>query len=140
MRILSIDYGEKRIGLAMSDPLGYTAQGLKTLERKNKKQVLADLKKICEDNGVGEVLIGLPINMNGSIGPKAKEVMEFVADAEAVLSLPIKTWDERLTSRQAGRMMTDAGVSQRKQRKSVDELAATLILQSYLESRRMSGK
>lgn len=136
MRILGIDFGEKRIGLALSDPLGFTAQSLDTLMRQNKNQVLHDLSVLCKERGVGEVVIGLPVNMNGSVGPKAKEVLDFIPKMEAALGVPVKTWDERLSSRQAGRLMIEEGLSRRKQRSKSDSLAAILILQSYMESKR----
>lgn len=136
MRILGIDFGEKRIGLALSDPLGFTAQSLETLIRQNKNQVLSDLSILCKERGVGEVVIGLPVNMDGSVGPKAKEVLDFIPKMEASLGIPVKTWDERLTSKQAGRLMIEEGLSRRKQRANSDSLAAILILQSYMESKR----
>ncbi len=136
MRILGIDFGEKRIGLALSDPLGFTAQSLDTLIRQNKNQVLRDLSVLCKERGIGEVVIGLPVNMDGSVGPKAKEVLDLIPKMEASLGVPVKTWDERLTSKQAGRLMIEEGLSRRKQRAKSDSLAAILILQSYMESRR----
>ena len=136
MRILGIDFGEKRIGLALSDPLGITAQSLDTLLRQNKQQVLQDLGALCKARGVSEVVIGLPVNMDGSVGPKAKEVLDFIPKMEASLGVPVKTWDERLTSKQAGRLMIEEGLSRRKQRAKSDSLAAILILQSYMESKR----
>ena len=135
-RILGIDYGEKRIGLALSDLLGFTAQGIETLENKDKKYVIDYLKKICLDNQVGEIVIGLPINMNGTYGPKANEVLQPVPVLESEIGVPVKTWDERLTSREVGRLMTEGGLSSGKQKKNVDRMAATVILQSYLESKR----
>ena len=136
MRILSIDFGEKRIGLAISDPLGFTAQGIETLQNKGKKGVLEYLSKICKEHHIKEVVIGLPINMNGSLGPKAKEVLELVPEIENHTGLPVKTWDERLSSREVGRLMIEEGLSRDKQKKNSDRLAATLLLQSYLESKR----
>ena len=136
MRILGIDFGEKRIGLALSDPLGITAQGLETLMRRNKAQMFKDLKIICENRQVSQIVIGLPINMDGSIGPKAKEILDLVPQLEKGLSVPVRTWDERLTSRQAGRLMIEENLSRSKQRAQSDRLAATLILQNYLESKR----
>lgn len=136
MRILGVDYGEKRIGLAVSDPLGFTAQGLETVLNTGKTKFLGALKKTCEDCSIGEIVIGLPINMNGSIGPKAKEILELVPQIEAALNIPVKTWDERLSSRQAGRLMIEQGLSRQKQKQTSDRLAATLILQSYLEFKR----
>ena len=139
MRILGVDFGEKRIGLAVSDPMGITAQGLPTLENKGKKQMLVELEKICRAQGADELVIGLPRNMDGSFGPKANEIQALVPELEQILKIPILTWDERLTSRQAGRLMIEQGLSRRKQKQSSDRLAATLILQSYLEFKRVKN-
>ena len=136
MRILAIDYGEKRIGLAISDPLGYTAQGIETLKNLGRKQVMTALGGICKEKGIKEIVIGLPINMNGSRGPKAEEILKFVPVLEKETGVPVKTWDERLTSREAGRLMIQEGLSRERQKQNSDRLAATLILQSYLESKR----
>jgi len=133
---LGIDFGEKRIGLAVSDPLGFSAQGLETLENKGRKNILESLSLICREYEVKEVVIGLPINMNGTMGPKSKEILELVPELEKTLQVPVKTWDERLSSREAGRLMIEGGLSRQKQKKHSDRLAATLILQGYLESRR----
>ena len=138
MRILGIDFGEKRIGLAVSDPMGMTAQGLPNLENKNKKYVLAELEKLCKEREVKELVIGLPRNMNGSFGPKAVQVQELIPELEKALGLPVIAWDERLTSREAGRLMIEQGLSRKKQKEESDRLAATLILQNYLEFRRMT--
>ena len=137
MRILGIDFGEKRIGLAISDPMGMTAQGLPTLENKNKKQVLADLGDLCKEREVNEVVIGLPRNMDGSFGPKAKQVQELLPELEKTLQVPVLAWDERLTSREAGRLMIEQGLSRKRQREGSDRIAATLILQNYLEFKRI---
>lgn len=136
MRILGIDFGEKRIGLALSDPLGFTAQGLETLERQNMKQVTAALVELVKKNEVGEIVIGLPVNMDGSRGFKADEILKFVPQLEAAAGVPVRTWDERLTSREASRLMIEEGLSRKKQRANSDRLAATLILQNYLEFNR----
>jgi putative Holliday junction resolvase len=136
IRILGIDYGEKRIGLALSDPLGYSAQGLETLLNAGKHKSVESIAKICAEHKVSEIVIGLPINMDGSEGPKAREILALVPLLEEKAGVPVKTWDERLSSRQAGRLMIEEGLSRRKQKLSSDRLAATLILQGYLESRR----
>ena len=136
MRILAVDYGQKRIGLAVSDPLGFTAQGLQTLQNLSKKQVMAALLKVCKEYEVKEIVIGLPVNMNGSLGPKAVEIMNLIPAVEKELNLPVRTWDERLTSREAGRLMIREGLSRSRQKENSDRLAATLILQMFLESRR----
>ena len=140
MRILGVDLGDKRVGLAVSDALEITAHGLETLLRQNKKQLIGDLKAVCEREKASEVVIGLPINMNGTEGPKAKEARDFVAELQASLEVPVRAWDERLSSRQADRLMVEEGLSRKKQKEHSDRLAATLILQSYLEFRRVSHK
>ena len=137
-RILGIDFGEKRIGLAVSDPLGFTAQGISTLPHTGLKNVIEALAGICRQHEVREIVIALPVNMNGSLGPKATEILQLVPRLEAALSLPVKTWDERLSSKQVGRLMIEGGVSREKRKKESDRLAAVLILQSYLESKRNS--
>ncbi len=136
MRILGIDFGEKRIGLAVSDLLGLTAQGLETIRYESREQFLNDLSKICSDQNIREIVIGLPVNMNGSMGPKAQEVLKLVPVLEEKLNLPVKTWDERLTSREAGRLMIEEGLSRKRQKETSDRLAATILLQNYLESKR----
>ena len=137
MRILGIDFGEKRIGLAVSDPMGMTAQSLPTLENHNKKQVLAEFERICREREVAEVVIGIPRNMNGSFGPKAVQIQALVPELEKTLKIPVLTWDERLTSREAGRLMIEQGLSRKRQKEGSDRLAAMLILQNYLEFKRM---
>lgn len=137
MRILGIDLGEKRVGLALSDPLGITAQGLETLLVKNKKEVVTGITAVCKKHAVIEIVIGLPMNMNGSFGPKAQEVQALIPVLEKMTGVPVRSWDERLTSRQAGRLMIDEGLSRQKQRKNSDRMAATLILQNFLESKRI---
>ena len=138
MRILGVDFGEKRIGLAISDPMGMTAQGLPTLENKGKKHVLVEFEKLCKAQNVEELVIGLPRNMDGSFGPKANQIQVLVPELGKALQIPILTWDERLTSRQAGRLMIEEGLSRQKQRMNSDRMAATLILQGYLETKRIS--
>lgn len=136
MRVLAIDYGEKRIGVAVSDPLGYTAQGLPTLAASGKKDFLERLRELCKEYNVNRVIIGLPVNMDGSRGVKAKQITDLVPLIEEAVKVPVQTWDERLTSREAGRLMIQEGLSRRKQKMQSDRLAATLILQGYLESQR----
>lgn len=136
-RILALDLGSVRIGAAVSDPLGITAQGLDTLPASPKAKALEALKTLCREKEVGEVVVGLPVNMNGTLGPKAAEIMEWVKKLETELGVPVKTWDERLTSRQAGRLMIEEGLSRARQKQQSDRLAATLILQGYLESKRV---
>ena len=136
MRILGVDLGEKRVGLAISDPLGFTAQGIPTLQVTGKKDLIRGLTEVCRKYQVKEVVVGLPINMDGSHGAKAKQAIALVPELETALQIPIKTWDERLTSREAGRLMLQEGLSRQKQKMNSDRMAATLILQNYLESKR----
>ncbi len=136
MRILGIDYGAARVGVAVSDPLGFTAQGLETIQNRGKKAVFEALGKICVEYAVGEIVIGLPINMNGTIGPQAQAIKDLIPELEAALKVPVKTWDERLSSRQVERFMLEGGLSRQKRKDNSDRLAATLILQTYIESKR----
>lgn len=134
-RILGLDIGQKRIGLALSDKLGYTAQGLNTLARTDIDRDIEGLKEVIKEYGVEEIVVGFPVNMNGSIGPSAEKIMEFVEILKENIGLPIKKWDERLTSLQAKRVLLQADLSRKKRKKAVDKLAAQLILQGYLENR-----
>ncbi len=136
MRILALDVGTKRIGVAMSDELLITAQGGETIYRKDAKADMDIITKLVTDNGVVEVIVGLPLNMDGSHGPKAKEVAVFVEDLSKAVTVPIRTWDERLTTVQVERVMLEADTSRAKRRKHADKLAAQVILQSYLDSRK----
>lgn len=136
MRILGIDFGQKRIGLAVSDPLGFTAQGLKTILVKDPALIVGELRQACQEHNITEIVIGLPLNMNGTVGPNAQSVLEFKEKLQTELKIPVKTWDERLSSRQADRFMIEEGLSRRKQKQNSDRIAATLILQSYLDSKR----
>jgi len=136
MRILGLDFGTKRIGVAMSDELLLTAQGLDTIRRKELKSDLALIKGIVDSNDVSEVIVGLPLNMNGTYSEKTKEAVLFVGELEKTMSVPVKTWDERLTSMQADRAMLEGDMSRAKRRKLSDRLAAQIILQSYLDSKK----
>ena len=134
-RILGLDLGQKRIGLALSDKLGCTAQGLDTLVRSDINRDIESLRELVEKYEVKEIVVGLPLNMNGSLGPSARKVMEFIGILKKKLGLPIKSRDERLSSLQAEGVLLKADLSRQKRKKVVDKLAAQLILQSYLESR-----
>ena len=136
MRILGLDVGSKRIGLALSDELLLTAQGLQSLERKDLEADLKAIADLITANGVVEVVAGLPLNMNGTESKQTKEVREFIVDLTEAVSVPVKAWDERLTSVQAERAMLEADLSRAKRRKLSDKVAAQLILQSYLDARK----
>jgi len=126
--------GKKRIGLAVSDPLGITAQGLPNLIRTNKRSDLAALAEIIRAREVGLVLMGNPINMGGKEGRQSVWVREFAEAIESRLGVPVKFWDERLTSVQAGRVLRESGISIEKRAAAVDRLSAVILLQSYLDS------
>jgi len=138
MRILGIDYGDKRIGVAISDPLGLTAQGVAVIGKRDTfEEDIREIKKIIKKyEGVDEILIGLPIKMSGELGIQAEKVQKFQEALKSAFKIPINTWDERLTTVQAERMLSEAGLSFKKRRKVVDKSAATYILQSYLDSKR----
>lgn len=134
MRILGLDVGDRTVGVALSDPLGFIAQGITTIRRKNIEYDLSELKKILEDNNVDTIVVGLPKNMNGTLGPQGEKVMEFCESIKTITDIPIKMWDERLTTVAAHRAMLEADMSREKRKKIVDKVAATYILQGYLDS------
>lgn len=134
MRILALDVGEKNIGLAISDELGWTAQGLPSIKVQSRDKSIAAVLDITRQRQVGEIIVGMPVNLDGTTGKKAKEVADFVQDLKKRTQLPIKVWDERLTSMQAERLMLEADLSRKKRKKRIDMLSAQLILQSYLDA------
>ena len=136
MRIMGIDFGSKRMGVAISDELFLTAQGADTIYRKDLKQDLAVIAALIKDNNIIELVVGLPISMNGTHSQKTKEVLEFVNILTKAVEIPVKTWDERLTTVQADRAMMEAGMNSFKRRQLADKVAAQLILQGYLDLRK----
>jgi len=137
MRIMGIDFGDSRIGIAVSDPLGWTAQGLETIERKGTAEQDAErIRQLAEQYGVSKIVIGLPKNMNGTIGPSAEKAIEFGELLARVTGLEVIQWDERLTTVAANRLMHEVGMKTSKKKKSVDRIAAVFILQGYLDSMR----
>lgn len=140
---MALDVGSRTIGLAVSDPLGITAQGLETIRRKNKRTDLAALKSVIEQYGVSEMVVGLPLRMSGQEGTQAEKMREFVGVLEKEFGLPVHLMDERLTSVEANRVLRESEMSIRKRAGAVDRLAAVLILQNFLElqkSREGSGE
>jgi putative Holliday junction resolvase len=133
-RILALDLGKKRIGLAISDPLGITAQGLPNLVRVRKRADFAALEQLIRERQVGLVLMGNPINMRGDEGRQSAWVREFAQALEKRTGLPVKLWDERLTSVEANRVLRSSGISIEKRAAAVDRLSAVILLQSYLDS------
>jgi putative Holliday junction resolvase len=132
-RILAIDFGERRIGLAISDPLGITAQGLPTIDTRKIKDVFSHIKNIVRQRNVTKIVVGMPRNMNGSIGFKGEEVKRFMDRLARETGLEVIAWDERLTSVQSQRSMREMGTKQKK-KEIVDRISATLLLQNYLDS------
>jgi putative Holliday junction resolvase len=140
MRILGLDYGDRRIGVAVSDELGWTASGIATIERTEDGEDLRRIAELVERYGAEAVVVGLPVNMNGTLGPRAEICMAFADRLRQTLSVPVHLWDERLTTVSAERTLIEADVSRRKRRQVVDRMAAALLLQHYLDSRAKRGK
>lgn len=134
MRILGLDIGDRTIGVAVSDPLGFTAQGITTIRRKSQDADIKELKNICDEYNVETIVSGLPKNMNGTLGPQSEKVLKFCEVIKEKIGLPIKMWDERLTTVAAHRAMLEADLSRNKRKKIVDKMAAIYILQGYLDS------
>jgi len=134
-RILALDYGSRRIGLAVTDELGLTAQGLATLRRTNKRNDFDHLRRTIKGYGVGEIVVGLPLRMSGETGTQSEKVLEFAEELRRRFKLPVHLFDERLTSVEANRVLDEGEVGLRRRREVVDQLAAVLILQAFLGSR-----
>jgi putative Holliday junction resolvase len=134
MRILALDHGTKRIGLAISDEMGIIAQPLEFLAAEPLDEFLKRLKGIVDSRQVEQILVGIPRNMNGTYGPAADKAKEFVAALQKVLTIPVKTWDERLTTVQANRFLIETGMRREKRKERVDQTAAAILLQSYLDN------
>jgi putative Holliday junction resolvase len=135
MRVLAIDHGAKRMGIALSDPSGLIAQPLEFIPAEPFADFLARLKEVLREKEVALIVVGMPRNMNGSYGPAAAKVQEFVAVLKENIVIPIRTWDERLTSTQANRMLIQANVRRQDRKEKVDKAAAAILLQSFLDSR-----
>lgn len=136
MRILAIDYGTKRMGIALSDETKSIAQPLEMIPAQPFAHFLARLKVLIREKEVELLLVGLPRNMDGSYGPAALKVQEFVVVLQETIGVPIRTWDERLTSAQAGRLLVAADVRRETRKEKVDKMAAAILLQSFLDSLR----
>ena len=134
-RILAIDYGSRRFGLAVSDPLGITAQGIETMQRKNKRADFAYLAKVVRQQQIREIVIGYPLRMSGEAGEQAQKVAGFAEELRRQFNLPVHLWDERLSSAEANRVLREAELSIQKRANAVDRMAAVLILQSFMQAR-----
>ncbi|AFK86982.1 MULTISPECIES: Holliday junction resolvase RuvX [Thermoanaerobacterium] len=139
MRTIGLDVGDKTIGIAVSDPSGLIAQGIKTIRRESLDNDIVEIKKIIDAFKVEEIVIGFPKNMNGTIGTQGQKVIDFVEHLKKEIDLPIMLWDERLTTVEVNRMLVESADMRRDKRKKViDKLAATIILQGYLDYKRKS--
>ncbi len=134
MRILALDHGTKRIGVAVSDELKMIAQPLEYILAEPFADFLTRFKELLREKEVEMVLVGMPRNMDGSYGPAALKVQDFVAALKGAVTVPIQTWDERLTSAQANRFLIEGNVRRNKRKEKVDKTAAAILLQSYLDS------
>ena len=135
-RVLGLDVGSKRIGLAVSDPLGITAQGLETIHRRNKRLDFEQLEKVIRQYEIAEIVVGYPLRMSGAEGIQAEKMQRFAEDLRKRFQLPVHLWDERLSSAQANRLLRETEMSIQRRGQVVDRLAAVLILQNWMESRR----
>lgn len=133
MRRLGLDYGDKRIGVALSDELGITAQGLEVISRRSDEQDLQRIEQLVQEHEVGEIIVGLPKNMDGSIGPRGEICMAFAEELRSRLGITVQLWDERLSTVSAERALLEADVSRKKRKQVIDKMAAMIILQNYLE-------
>ena len=136
MRILGLDYGSKTVGVAVSDPLGFTAQGVEIIRRKSEnkmRQTLASIEELIAQYQVEEIVLGLPKNMNNTLGDRAEKSLELKETLERRTGLPVVMWDERLTTVSANRVLMETGVRRENRKEHVDEIAAVFILQGYLD-------
>lgn len=136
MRIMGLDYGSKTVGVAVSDPLGLTAQGIEIVRRKSEnklRQTLARIEEIAKEYGVEKIVLGFPKHMNNDIGERAEKSLEFKEMLERRTDLPVVMWDERLTTVEADRTMMETGIRRENRKEYVDMIAAVFILQGYLD-------
>jgi len=139
MRTMGLDVGTHTIGIAISDELGITAQGLKTLRRKSMEDDLKEIAAIIHQFEIDKIVVGLPKNMNGTLGKQAEFVLQWVEDLIDKINVPVETWDERLSTVGASKVLLEADLSRRKRKKVIDKLAAVLILQGYLDQSRRTN-
>ncbi|MFB5762181.1 Holliday junction resolvase RuvX [Paenibacillus medicaginis] len=134
MKVMGLDYGDRRIGVAMSDAFGWTAQGLEVIERRKDESEYGKIAELVRGNEISELVVGLPKNMNGTVGPRGEIAMAFAERLRELLNIPVHLWDERLTTVAAERTLLEADVSRKKRKQVVDKMAASLILQNYLDA------
>ena len=140
MRVLALDHGTKRIGVALSDETATLAQPLEFVAAEPLATALERIKGIVHERQVGEILVGLPRNMNGTYGPSAESALKFAATLREALGVPVNTWDERLTSVQANRFLIQAGMRREQRKTKADQSAAAILLQSYLDAATMRSE
>jgi len=140
MRILGLDYGSKRIGVAVCDELGMTAQGLATITRKNRRQDLEDIAAFIRTYNVEKIVIGYPIRLDGTEGIQCEKVSKFASLLESTFSVPVIKWDEALSTKEAEEILVRANMTRKKRKDIVDKLAASLILQGYLDAQEHDNK
>jgi putative Holliday junction resolvase len=133
MRIMGLDMGSCTIGIAISDELGMTAQGLKTIRRKLMEEDLKEITMVIDQYKIEKIVVGLPKNMDGTLGKQAEMVFQWIKASKEKIRLPIVTWDERLSTVGASKILLEADLSRKKRKKVIDKLAAVLILQGYLD-------
>jgi putative Holliday junction resolvase len=139
MRIMGLDVGSRTIGMAISDELGLTAQGFKTLTRKSLEDDFQEIAAIINQFEISKIVVGLPKNMNGTLGSQAETVLKWVEILKDRIEVPVVTWDERLSTVGASKVLLEADLSRRKRKKVIDKLAAVLILQGYLDQSRRTN-
>lgn len=138
MRIMGLDYGSKTIGVSISDPLGFTAQPIETITRKDENKLrksFARIEELIEEYKVQEVVLGLPLNMDGSMGERSIKTLEFKEKLEKRIGLDINLWDERLTTKEAEAILFESGVRKENHKKYIDQIAANFILDEYMKSK-----
>jgi len=133
-RLMGLDYGDKTIGIAISDELGWTAQGVEVIRRSTAERDLTRLRELIGEYGVKGLVVGLPKNMNNTIGPRGELCIAFAEALREAFQLPVHMWDERLTTASAQRTLIEADVSRKKRKQVIDKMAAALILQGYMDS------
>ncbi len=138
-RILGLDVGSRRMGIAVSDPLGITAQGLTTLHRRNRRQDFQALRQLLREHKVREIVVGNPLRMSGESGAQSEKMTEFVSQLRHAFDIPVHLWDERLSTAEAHRLLDETAMSDRRRTEVIDKMAAVLILQSFLNARHVSS-
>ncbi len=139
MRILGLDVGKKRIGLAISDPQGIVSEALGTIECREEEKLFSKLLSLLKEKQIGEIIIGFPLSLNGTIGRESERILAFIEKLKDKVNIPVKPWDERFTTKIATDLLIKADLSRRRRKRLVDKVSAVLILQSYLDSQNISS-